>query len=271
MRKDRFFTPLEKVHPVRKILSNGVEEQSSLTGFTEKMPIFLIESKEIIHKITKVLRKKEGSPIFFFDGKGKEYSAQIKAITPKKITFEHLKITKTCLKDPLILTLAFSLLKSNKADFVLQKSTELGIDRIIPFVSKNTSVTYPGKAKLTHWQKILVESASQSQRDFIPKLNSPLKLPEILNTADKDYSLILTGDPEASLSAGKVLSIIDREKINDILLLSGPEGGFAKEETEMFKKTPNLRLVKLSNFILRAETAAVFLTGLASHILNKNG
>ncbi len=239
--------------------------------YIENTPIFSIESKKTIHKITKVLRKKEGSPIFLFDGKGKEYSAKIKKITPKKITFEHLKTTKICLKDPLTLTLAFSLLKSNKADFVVQKSTELGVDRIIPFISKNTSVTHPGKAKLIHWQKILIESAAQSQRRFIPKLEAPLKLTEFLSRFDRDYSLILLGDPESLLPAKEVLSQIDKKKIKNILLLSGPEGGFDKEEIAVFRKIPKLKAVKLSNFILRAETAAVFLTGLASHMLGKNG
>lgn len=239
--------------------------------FIEKISDSFISSREVIHKITKVLRRKEGNKIFLFDGEGKEYSAKIKEITPKRITLENMEITKTCPKSPFTLTLAFSLLKSNKADFVIQKSTELGVDRIIPFISKNTSVTYPGKAKLTHWQKILIESAAQSQRSFIPKIDTPLKLTEFLSRSAEDYNWILLGDSDASLSAKKALSQIDKKKVKNILLLSGPEGGFNKEEIAMFRKIPNLKAVKLSNFILRAETAAVFLTGIASHMLGKNG
>jgi len=214
------------------------------------------------------LRKKRGDIIYVFDGKGGEFRARIERIRTNIIELSILGTERSAEQSVPRVSLAFSLLKSDKVDFVLQKSTELGVDEFFPFISRNTIAKSPGISKINHWKKIILESSAQSKRLFVPKLNDVLTV-ECLTEKISHFDLILVAQP-SSLPVSVVLGRVDKEAIDSILLVVGPEGGFVPSEIEKFKVGKKLHLVKISNFILRAETACMILSGLTANIFNKD-
>ena len=215
---------------------------------------------EDIHKIKNILRKREGDVIFIFDGNGKEYKAKIVKIDRRNIEFKIEKVEREEIISESKISLAFSLIKSNKVDFLLQKSVELGADEFIPFISQNTVVKSPSKSKYIHWQKVIKESAAQSHRLFLPQLRENQGLDNLISGFG-EYSLVLIADPYVDLSITE--SLKDKD-FKNVLLLIGPEGGFAENEIGKFQSAIR---VKLSDNILRAETAAMFFVGMVRSCL----
>lgn len=227
-----------------------------------------IEDFHTIHKIKDVLRKKAGDSINVFDGRGGEYQAVIKKFTPKKIEISTEKIIKKIPQPTVKITLGFSLLKSHKIDFIVQKGTELGIDEFIPFISKNTVVKEAGKSKLQRWMKISIEAAAQSKRVFLPAIKDVVSLQYLLEKSAL-YDLVLAAQPGVEKSVADIFKNFTK-KAEKVLLIIGPEGGFSGNEIEHMSTFSNIAMVRISNFTLRSETASLLFSGLVAYFLNKN-
>jgi 16S rRNA (uracil1498-N3)-methyltransferase len=221
-----------------------------------------LDKREGLHKIKNVLRLKENQKIYIFDGKGKEWEYKISQIKQKKIKIT--KINKTQ-KQPAIkplLTLALPLIQEKKIDFILQKATELGVSEFIPYSSsrinnRGISLDLPPGRKIKRWQKIIIEACRQSERLWIPKINQPLALNQLIKN---DFSLKLVALP------GKTSKIkVNNKNFENILSIVGPEGGFCQEEINNFQRY-SCRPINLSPNILRTETAAIFLSGLIRYL-----
>jgi len=228
----------------------------------------IIDEPYLVHKIRNVLRKREGQYIFLFDGKGAEYKALISKSGPQRIELKRIELIKK-LTPIFRLSLGFSLLKSKRSDFVFQKATELGVSEFIPLVYKNTVVRKLTSAKLEHFKRIIVESASQSGRLFIPEIRELSEFSGVIKRI-KSWDVSLVALPHSSFSVRDLLktNLLDRGK--NILLLVGSEGGFSSQELEELRALDNVYFVNLSIFTLRAETASIFLVGLVSSLLNRN-
>ena len=150
---------------------------------------------------------------------------------------------------------AFSLIKEQKMDYLLQKCTEVGADTLIPIETKRCVVKIDNKkasSKKERWNKILKEASEQSFRANIPKINDILTLKEL---AKKDYELkLLCSLNKNTKNIKKVLQ--KNNKCDRILLVVGPEGGFETSEEEFLTQNGFIS-VTLGDTVLRAETAPV--------------
>ncbi len=150
------------------------------------------------------------------------------------------------------INLYMALIKQDKFELALEKTTEVGVSSITPVIFKRTVVNIKGKEdkKLLRWQKILESAAKQSKRDIIPTINNPEKLENI----NFKGTLIVPYEGAENLYIDDVLKNI--KGIEEISILIGPEGGFENSEIE-YLKTLGCKIVTLGTRILRAETAAI--------------
>lgn len=151
--------------------------------------------------------------------------------------------------------LYMALIKQDKFELALEKTTEVGVTSITPVIFKRSVVNIKGKEdkKLLRWQKILESAAKQSKRDIIPTMKNPEKLENI----DFKGTLIVPYECAEEIYIDDVLKDTkDIKDIEEISILIGPEGGFDESEIE-FLKTLGCNIVTLGTRILRAETAAI--------------
>ena len=212
-----------------------------------------IRGKDTVHKIKDVLRLKTRDNLYVFDGKGREYLCEIRAIEKKEII---LNIKEQVRYEPICsskVVLGFPLLREDKLDFIIQKSTELGAKAFIPFISSRSLQAVPSTHKIERWQKIVIEASRQSGRLWIPEIYRVRPLAEI---SREDYPVKLA----ASIDGDAPQKILSGET-EEVLTIVGPEGDFSPSEYEELKSS-GFKFINLSPYILRTETAAIFATGL---------
>lgn len=208
--------------------------------------------------IRNVLRLNEGDPVMLFDGSRYEYSAIIRTYTALNAS---LKITgKQSIQYPATnITLAQSLAKSTKMDFIVQKATELGVTRLIPFVSSRSVPKLSESkisARVSRWRKIAIEASRQCKRVIIPEVTSIISFDEMLKQANKDDVCIIFWEEESKRGLKTILHDEKWKDANHFFLVVGPEGGFSREEAEKASRNSFISAT-LGKYILRTETAAV--------------
>lgn len=214
-----------------------------------------VKGEEVKH-IRKVLRLKEGDGITVFDGLGKEFQGTIveEGLSSVVIRIENIYSSK---KDsPLEVTLAQSLLKGEKMDYLVQKATELGVKDILPFLSSRSVPLLEKTKRLDRhrrWERIAVEASKQCGRGVVPKIESPQDYSEMLRAAPSNALRLIFWEKEGMKLKEILEGLKEREKIFFVI---GPEGGFSQEEIEEGKRTGFIP-VTLGNRILRAETASL--------------
>lgn len=225
-------------------------EQSEVSDF------IALTEKSVIHKLKTVLRFKNGDKLRIFNGKGKEYSCRIEDLGRKKIILKKEIILVERKAPQKELVLGFPVMRESKIDFILQKATEVGVSRFIPFTCERSLKLKQTERKNSRWLKIILEAVRQSDRLWIPKIDSIL-----------DFSRIISLKYENKI-AGGIKSKNTLDKINmknsDILFMVGPEGDFSSEEYEQLKAR-DFDFITLSKNILKTETAAIFGCGLLSY------
>lgn len=162
------------------------------------------------------------------------------------------------------LTLAVALIRKEKFELVLQKAAELGVTKIVPYVSSRCVVKYKkekGDKVLSRYQDILLEASEQCKRNIVPEIVEPVKLSELTKYCS-DVNLL---PYENAYGGARYMSeIIDEKK--SLTIVIGPEGGFSDDEVEELK-VAGFETVTLGSRILRAETAAMYACSVASEIL----
>lgn len=213
-----------------------------------------------INHICRILRLGKGDKLILSDNNNIVYETEIFKITDKSVetrilnSFESNRILKTDI------TLAQSILKSPKQDIVIQKATELGVNTIIPLITRNTVVKFTNEKdknqKIQRWQKISYEASKQCQRPGIPQINSILSLDDLVKL-DFDIKFVCA-ERDAQLSIKEFLSKSKQNTLyaKSILIIIGPEGGWDDKEFTLFREN-NIAQITLGNLILRAETASI--------------
>jgi 16S rRNA (uracil1498-N3)-methyltransferase len=208
--------------------------------------------------IQNVLRLRKGDMISLFDGRGSEYEASITELSEGKITVEIGKQKKAHLPD-LKVTLAQSLPKGSKMDFIIQKSTELGVQRIIPFISSR-SIPRLSETKAVErrkrWERIAVEASRQCGRAKIPEVTGIATFEEMLNLREGESLGILLWEDETKRGIKEILRDERYGDSENFFVIVGPEGGFLKEEVEKAIACDFISAT-LGTLILRVETAPV--------------
>ena len=210
-----------------------------------------LRGQEARHAL-KVLRLKKGDEIIVFDGEGKEYLAVISAASPTSVKLKILEETNVNRDSPLDSTLYMGITnKVQKLELAIQKTTELGVKRIVPVICRRSSTAQLIKnweGKLRRWREIAVNASKQCGRTVIPEISKPMKIEEIEDSSDLSFVLWEKG--------GKSFKDYQSYSASSVSFLVGPEGGLEKEEIE-FLKERGFKPIYLGKRILRAETAAI--------------
>lgn len=152
--------------------------------------------------------------------------------------------------------------KADKMELIIQKTTEIGVSKIIPVEMARCIVKLDekdAKKKIERWQKVAEGAAKQSKRDKIPKIEEKIKLKDIQRKIDEYDIFLIAYEEEIENSLKKQLKMLSKKEKYKIGVLVGPEGGIAKEEIETLKGE-NVKLVTLGKRILRTETAPIVIT-----------
>ncbi len=214
-----------------------------------------------VNHIINVLRLKKDDEIQICNEDTSEnYISKILNGDKEKLICEIVeKIDKTIETDVNI-TVYQGLPKADKMELIIQKTTEIGVKRIIPIQMERSIVKLSGKdevKKIERWQKIAEVAAKQSKRDIIPKIENVQKIENICYNI-KEYDLfIIAYEDEEQVKLKEILK--KNSKAKNIAVLIGPEGGIALKEIEKLQQNGAIT-VTLGNRILRTETAPIVIS-----------
>lgn len=210
----------------------------------------------------RTLRLRTGDSFYSFDEEGQRYRMRIMEATSRSLRAEVLETFPPEPPPDVEVTLLVGLPKADKMDFILEKATELGCSRVIPFRSSRTIPrleAQEGKKKLLRWERIALSAAKQCGSGRVPEISSPLTFPEALKAAASSEGKVILYEGEGRFGLKKTLSALPGVK--SVALLIGPEGGFSEDEVALAETAGFLR-AGLGSRILRVETAAVAALGM---------
>ncbi|MBX2808804.1 MAG: 16S rRNA (uracil(1498)-N(3))-methyltransferase [Cellvibrionaceae bacterium] len=206
------------------------------------------------HHIATVLRSKRGRPVVLFNGLGGEYCANITDISKKKVALTVTSYTDKNTESALTVELGICLIKYDRFDWLIQKATELGVNKITPMVSEFTDIKLPPERvekKHRHWQEVMINACEQSGRTVLANIEKPTTLTNWLTNTQSECKLVL--HPAATNTIGDIKKISGKNTAA-IALLIGPEGGLSQTEIQQAQNS-QFTPVDLGPRILRAETA----------------
>lgn len=210
----------------------------------------VLDAREARH--ARVRRLARSDEVILFDGSGRAFLAAVERVDSRRIELRLIgNLPERDRESPLDLTLAVALLKADKLDWVIEKSTELGVSRIVPFASRY-SLAQPSGQRRARWKQIALSAAKQCGRSVVPEIEEPVTLAALLNTPHPCRFLLWEGArPGEVVGLDSVPASVQR-----IAAIVGPEGGFSDDEADAARRA-GCRLLRLGPRILRAETAAV--------------
>ncbi|MCG1012705.1 16S rRNA (uracil(1498)-N(3))-methyltransferase [Tepidanaerobacter sp. GT38] len=233
----------------------------------------IIISGEEAHHIGRVLRYRPGDVIRISDGKSVESLGVILDIDSRstKIKLKIVDKNKSKGIKPFI-TLLQGLPKGEKFDLIIQKSTEIGVGKIIPIITQRTVANIPPSKlpqRKERWNKIAKEAAKQSMRINIPEVGEPLAFDAALYEIKNHQLSIIPWEQETQMTLKQLLNQVNGN-VTKVAVFIGPEGGFSAEEVKKAKELGAVP-VSLGPRILRTETAAITLCGILMYELGDMG
>ena len=208
------------------------------------------------HYLAKVMRIKESEVFSIFNHNG-EWEAKVLNISKGIVEFKTIKQLrkKESSKE---LWLAFSPIKSNYQNFMIQKATELGVTKFLPIIFDRTVVRKINNERL---EKIVIEASEQSNRLNVPEIEKSQNLKNFLNSNSMD--LIFT---DLNTNNNK----INKSKLTDkpVCIIVGPEGDFSEAEREEILAFKGVQSIKINENILRSETAVISAISIVNYVIN---
>lgn len=203
------------------------------------------------HHVRSVLRLGKGDALHLFNGQGSQFSAVLTLVSKKSVILEIGHASPCDTEPPLAIHFGLGISRSERMDFAIQKSVELGVGSITPLLTERSVVKldeHRSAQKRSHWQRIATHASEQSGRARVPEVRKPEQLDSWLSGA-QDLKIFL--DPLAARSLNSLESAP-----RSVYLLSGPEGGFTTRERQLAVDAGFIG-VRLGPRILRTETAAL--------------
>ena len=210
------------------------------------------------HYISKVMRIKSNEVFSLFNSSG-EWEAKIKEISKGIVEFNITKQLRQK-KNNKEIWLAFSPIKSNYFNFMMQKATELGVTKFIPIIFERSVVR---KINHNRLEKIVIEASEQSNRINIPVLEKCQNLKNFLSKNNKKIELIFT-----DLNTENRKLEIKKTTDKPICVIIGPEGDFSEKEREEILSFEGVNKIKINENILRSETAAISALSIVNYAFN---
>ena len=208
------------------------------------------------HYVNKVMRVKVNETFSLFNSNG-EWEAKVKEIAKGMVEFTITKQIrhKENSKD---VWLAFSPIRSNYFNFMIQKATELGVTKFLPIIFDRTVVR---KINIERLEKVIIEAAEQSNRIHVPNIEDSQNLNNFLDKNDVD--LIFT---DLNSNNNKV----DLKKLSNkpTCIVVGPEGDFSEMEREEILSYKGVQAIKINENILRSETAVISAISIINYAIN---
>lgn len=201
-----------------------------------------------------VLRAVDGNKVELFDGAGTLAMATVIEANRKKVTLKVDKMQVIPRSTGPKIIIAPSIAKGERLDWLIGKCTELGVDCICPVLFERT-VKQSKNPKITErWQNLAIAAAKQCRRLFLPQIDMPMPLHQILKVLKNKH-------PSARILLGSLCSqcptlINQHFGLNDVVVFIGPEGGLTVEE-ELVLQNAGAQMVRLTDTVLRVETAAI--------------
>lgn len=248
------------------------------------MPKFFVKSQDIINNseiiirnedynhIKNVLRKNINDELCVCNSDdSKNYLCKITEVLDKEIVLEIKEELIANSESNLNITIYQGLPKAEKMELIIQKSTELGVNKIVPTIMKRSVVKINEKdriKKLERWQKIAEVAAKQSGRDKITKIERFMDIKDIKNNIDEFDTVLLAYEDERENSIKKQIQELKKlDKQNyAIAVIIGPEGGLDIKEVELLKEA-GAKVITLGNRILRTETVALTMSSILMYEL----
>lgn len=212
------------------------------------------------HHLRNVLRLTDGAEIELFDDAGAVARGLIVA-SEARVIVEVTDIRTA--SAGISLTVAAAVPKGERADWMIEKLSELGCTRFIPLATARSVVLPEGRNKIERWKRIAVEAAKQSQRRGVMEIGT-LTSVNVVTQATTPAGLVLS-------TQGDSCSLVDAvpSASKALTMFVGPEGGWADDELALFERL-GIQSVRLTDTILRIETAAVAACAVAAALLASN-
>lgn len=218
----------------------------------------ITDAKEL-HHLKNVLRLKKGAAVTLFNGSGEETRGTITAIEENAVQVRIAGREMTSpQKPPFTVTLACAIPKKAKFETILEKSTELGVDEIVPLYTQRTEVIFKTpdvSKKMARYRTIIVNAAKQSQRRSLPELHPPVKFKDYLSRIDPKSTVMIPCLLPPRKKIGDVLKELGTPP-QKLIFLIGPEGDFTPEEVELTVGKGGIP-VSLGPTVLKVDTAAI--------------
>ena len=226
--------------------------------FKESLALNLIAKldKSQSHYVNKVMRVKVDEVFSLFNSSG-EWEAKILNISKSIVEFKIMKKLRQK-ENNKEMWLAFSPIKSNYFNFMIQKATELGVTKFLPIIFDRSVVRKINKERL---EKVIIEAIEQSNRINIPIIEDPQSLKEFLGNKKIDLIFTDLNSDNKKLDTGKLTT-------NPTCVIIGPEGDFSEEERAKILKFKDVQPIKINDNILRSETAVISALSILNYVIN---
>lgn len=211
------------------------------------------------HHLSKVLRLKVGSGVILFNGDGYDYSGLIEAIDKRSVCISIDSRENVDNESSLKIHLGIAVSKGDRMDWIIQKSTELGVDEITPLLSRRTEVKFKDdrkEKKQLHWQQVSISACEQCGRSTLPKINPVQPLDEWVKTTKAVRKFVLHHRSPQQLDR--------HEDVDFVCLLIGPEGGLSDDEITL-AEAYQFGALQFGPRILRTETAPLAAISILQH------
>jgi len=205
-----------------------------------------------------VLRMREGDPLLIFNGTGWEYKAVIRRRTADGIEIE-ITGRRALPAAEIHVTLCQAVPKVEKMDGIIRHATELGVERIVPFLAERSVPRWQSEQlprKRERWQKIAVEASRQCGRPDIPEIGEIVTFERMLRDVPESGLRLIPWEEETKTGIREILRDPARSGMKEFVLVIGPEGGFSAGEIELARQAGFLS-VSLGKRVLRVETASL--------------
>lgn len=221
---------------------------------------------EDVNHIINVLRlkKEDEIQICVTEGISQNYIVKIVEYNKEKITCKIIGKLNKSVETNIDITIYQGLPKADKMELIIQKTTEIGVKKIVPVAMERSIVKLnekDAKKKIERWQKIAEVAAKQSKRDIIPKIENVIKISEFCSEINEYDLFIVAYENEEEITLKQILK--QNKGIKKIGVLVGPEGGIDEKEIKKLKQS-GAKVVSLGKRILRTETAPI---AIASNIV----
>jgi len=231
----RFYVPPESIFP----LKNTIE----------------VKDKTELHHIRDVMRIRAGDSVNIFDGTGREFSCSVEEIRKDAVIMrikEELPVAQdTCIN----ITLYQAIPKKTKMDFIVEKTVELGVNRVVPLI---TDRTVPDSKdftkKVERWKRIGMASSKQSGRAALPDISGVMRFSNAIEDSKDNDLIVFASLDEGSKPLRDILRALAPKKI---AVFIGPEGDFSPKEISIATEN-RCSMCSLGSLVLKSETAAIY-------------